>query len=141
MAVVKLERVRLAAAAHRTRATTNDAILIAVGAALHQILLSRGEWVDPIATTVSVSGRRLRPGPVLGNLMSPMLVDVPTIGAVGERLAQVEAAVRAHRAEATGPLHRHSGWPVPGGRKAWRHRYYLNHQRRFHAGDACPRPR
>jgi diacylglycerol O-acyltransferase / wax synthase len=39
----------------------------------------------------------------VGNLVSPMLVDVPTIGAVSERLAQVEAAVRAHRQEATGP--------------------------------------
>jgi diacylglycerol O-acyltransferase / wax synthase len=126
MAVVKLEPVRLAAAAHRNRATTNDAILVAVGAALQQMLLSRGEWVDPIAITVPVSGRRLRPGPVVGSLVSPMLVDVPTIGAVGERLAQVEAIL--------GGLFRVVA-------RLGGYRYYLNHQRRFHAGDACPRPR
>jgi len=32
-----------------------------------------------------------------------MLVEIPTSGAVRERLAQVEAAVRAHKAAATGP--------------------------------------
>ena len=133
MAVVRLERARLAAAAHRNGATTNDAILVAVGAALHQILLSRGEWVDPIAITVPVSGRSSRPGPAVGNLVSPMLVDVPTIGAVGERLAQVEAAVRAHKAEATGP----PPIAILGGlfrvvARLGGYRYYFNHQRRFH---------
>jgi hypothetical protein len=35
--------------------------------------------------------------------VTPMLVEIPTSGAVRERLAQVEAAVRAHKAVATGP--------------------------------------
>ena len=133
MAVVRVERARLAAAAHRNGATTNDAILVAVGAALHQILLSRGEWVDPIAITVPVSGRGSQPGPAVGNLVSPMLVDVPAGGAVGERLAQVEAAVRAHKAEATGP----PPIAILGGlfrvvARLGGYRYYMNHQRRFH---------
>ena len=133
MAVVRLERARLAAAAHRSGSTTNDAVLVAVGAALHQILLSRGELVDPIAITVPVSGRGSRPGPAVGNLVSPMLVEVPTSGAVRERLAQVEAAVRAHKAAATGP----PPIAIMGGlfrvvARLGGYRYYMNHQRRFH---------
>jgi diacylglycerol O-acyltransferase / wax synthase len=133
MAVVRLERARLAAAAHRNGATTNDAVLVAVGATLHQILLSRGESVDPIAITVPVSGRGSRHGPAVGNLVSPMLVQVPAGGAVPERLAAVEAAVRSHKAEATGPP------PIAtlGGlfrvvARLGGYRYYMNHQRRFH---------
>ena len=80
VAVIRLERARLAEAAHRNGATTNDAVLVAVGAALHQSLLRRGESVDPIAITVPVSGRRPGGGPAVGNLVSPMLVDVPTTG-------------------------------------------------------------
>ena len=133
MAAVRLERARLAAAAHRNEATTNDAVLVAVGAALHQILLSRGESVGPIAITVPVSGRGSGPGPAVGNLVSPMLVEVPTSGAVRERLAQVEAAVRAHKAAATGP----PPIAIMGGlfrvvARLGGYRFYMNHQRRFH---------
>jgi diacylglycerol O-acyltransferase len=133
MAVVRLLRAPLAAAAHRNGATTNDAVLVAVGAALHQILLSRGESVDPIAITVPVSGRSSRPGPAVGNLVSPMLVEVPTSGAVRGRLAQVEAAVRAHKAAATGP----PPIAIMGGlfrvdARLGGYRFYMNHQRRFH---------
>jgi diacylglycerol O-acyltransferase / wax synthase len=65
--------------------------------------------------------------------VSPMLINIPTSGAMGERLAQVDAAVQAHRAAATGPppiallgglfrlLARFGGY-----------RFYMNHQRRFH---------
>ena len=127
MAVVKLDRARLAAVAHRNGATTNDAVLVAVGGALHQILLSRGESVDPIAITVPVSGRGPRPSPAVGNLVSPMLVEVPTSGAVRERL------VRAHKAAATGP----PPIAIMGGlfrvvARLGGYRFYMNHQRRFH---------
>jgi diacylglycerol O-acyltransferase / wax synthase len=133
MAVVRLERAPLAAAAHRNGATTNDALLVAVGATLHQILLGRGESVDPIAITVPVSGRGSRPGSAMGNLVSPMLVEVSASGAVRERLAQVEAAVSAHKAAATGP----APIAILGGlfrvaAKLGGYRYYMNHQRRFH---------
>ena len=69
MAVLKLDRARLAAAAHRSGATTNDAVLVAVAAALHQILLGRAESVDPVVVTVPVSGRRPGGGPGVGNLV------------------------------------------------------------------------
>jgi diacylglycerol O-acyltransferase len=133
MAAIRLERAPLAAAAHRKGATANDAVLVAVGAALHEILPRRGESVDPIAITVPVSGRGSRPGSAMGNLVSPMLVEVPTSGAVRERLAQVEAAVRAHKAAATGP----PPIAIMGGlfrvvARLGGYRYYMNHQRRFH---------
>jgi hypothetical protein len=104
-----------------------------VGAALHQYLLSRGESVDPIAITVPVSGRRPQVGPVAGNLVSPMLVDVPTSGEMGERLWQVEADVRAHKAAATGP----PPIAILGGlfrllARLGVYRFYMNHQHRFH---------
>jgi hypothetical protein len=132
MAVLKLDRSPLAAAAHRSGATTNDAVLVAVAAALHQILVGRGEYVDPIVVTVPVSGRA---GGVreMGNRVSPMLVDVPTNGGVAERLAAVEAAVRANKAAAIGP----PPIAVLGGlfrllARLGGYRFYMNHQRRFH---------
>lgn len=133
VAVMRLDRARLAAAAHRYGATANDAVLVAVGGALHQVLLSKGESVDPIAITVPVSGRRAGGGSALGNLVSPMLVDVPTGGDLAARLARVEAAVRAHKEAATGPP------PIAllGGlfrliARLGGYRFYLNHQHRFH---------
>jgi WS/DGAT/MGAT family acyltransferase len=133
MAVVRLDREMLRAAAHRKGGTTNDAVLVAVGGALHQLLLSRGESVDPIAVTVPVSGRRPGGGPAIGNSVSPMLVDVPARGDVAERLAQVEAAVRAHKAAATGP----APIAILGGvfrflARIGGYRLYMNHQHRFH---------
>jgi WS/DGAT/MGAT family acyltransferase len=133
IAVLKLDRTRLSAAAHSYGATTNDAVLVAVAAALHQILLAKGESVDPIAITVPVSGRRSDSASAVGNLVSPMLVNVPTSGDVGVRLAQVEAAVHDHKAAATGP----PPIAVLGGlfrllARLGVYRFYMNHQHRFH---------
>jgi hypothetical protein len=133
MAVVTVDRGRLAAAAHRHGATTNDAVLVAVAAALHQVLWGQGESVDPIVITVPVSGRRQGAGPAVGNLVSPMLANVPTSGELAERLAQVAAGVRAHKAAATGP----PPIAVLGGlfrllARLGGYRFYMNHQRRFH---------
>jgi diacylglycerol O-acyltransferase len=133
MAIVRLDRARLSAAAHRYGATTNDAVLVAVAGALHQILLSRGESVDPIVITLPVSGRRQSGGPAVGNLVSPMLANVPTGGAVAERLAEVAAAVRAHKAAAIGP----PPIAVLGGFfrlfvRLGGYRFYMNHQHRLH---------
>lgn len=133
MTVVRLDRGLLRAAAHRNGATTNDAVLVAVAGALHQLLLSRGESIDPIAITVPVSGRRPGGGPAIGNLVSPMLVDVPARGNLVERLAQVESAVRAHKAAATGP----APIAILGGvfrflARLGGYRFYMKHQHRFH---------
>jgi diacylglycerol O-acyltransferase / wax synthase len=133
MAVVTVDHAALRAAAHRYGATTNDAILVAVGGALHQYLLSKGESIDPIAITVPVSGRQPGGGSAMGNLVSPMLVNIPISGDLAERLAQVGAAVQAHRAAATGP----PPIAVLGGlfrllARLGGYRFYMNHQHRFH---------
>ena len=133
MAVIRLDRAQLATAAHRYRATTNDALLVGVAAALHKALASRGESVDPIAIAVPVSGRRPGGESGVGNLVSPMLVSVPTSGALAERLAQVDGAVRAHKQAATGPP------PIAILGALFRllarlgaYRFYMNRQQRFH---------
>lgn len=133
MGVVRLDRGQLAAAAHRYGATTNDAVLLAVGSALHQVLVMRGESVDPIAIAVPVSGRRPYGGPAMGNLVNAMLVNVPTTGGTAERLAQVEVAVRAHKDAAAGP----PPIAILGGlfrlvAKLGGYRFYINHQHRLH---------
>jgi WS/DGAT/MGAT family acyltransferase len=123
----------LRATAHRFGASTNDAVLVAVAGALCQVLHGRGERVDSLVITVPVAGRRIDRAADLGNLVSPLLVEVPAAGPVGPRLARVAARVRAGKAEASGPapiallgwlfrpLARHGGF-----------RWYMNHQRRFH---------
>ena len=133
MAVVRADVTELRSAAHLHGATTNDALLVAVAAALHRVLLARGESVDPIVITVPVSGRPPEGEPDLGNMVSPMLVSVPTTGDVAPRLQQVAAQVRAHKASATGPPPIAVLGPVfrllaSLGGYGW----YMNHQRRMH---------
>ena len=133
MAFVRLDRSRLAESAHRYGATANDAVLIAVAAALHEVLLKRGESVDPIVITVPVSGRRSGGGSEVGNLVSPMLVDVRTSGGIDHRLGQVEATVRAHKESATGPPPiAILGVPFRLLARLGGYRFYMNHQHRFH---------
>ena len=144
VAVVAVSRSRLRAGAHRAGATTNDAVLVAVGDALEHVLRLRGERVDPLVVTVPVSRRPPTPGAAqdlgtgpadgqLGNLVSPLLVDVPTSGSVGARLARVSATIRAGRGAAMGPPPiAVLGWLFRPLARAGGFRFYLNHQHRFH---------
>ena len=123
----------LRAAAHRQGATTNDAVLVVVAAALRQVLERRGEHIDSITITVPVSGRRADQAAGLGNLVSPMLVAVPTTGATHQRLATVAAAVRAGRRDASGPPPiAVLGWLFRPLARLGGFRWYMSHQRRFH---------
>jgi len=133
MTVVRTGHDALRAAAHRHGATTNDAVLVAVADALRQVLAGRGEHVDSVTTTVPVSGRRGRQATSLGNLVSPMLVPVPTTGALSRRLASVAATVRAGRTAATGPPPiAVLGWLFRPLAALGGYRWYMNHQHRFH---------
>jgi len=133
LAVVHADIATLRAAAHRHGATTNDAILVAVAGALHRLLTARGEHVGTLVVTVPVSGRRPGSGPPLGNMVSPMLVAVPATGDVAERLEQVAAQVRAHKAAATGPPPiAVLGWLFRPLAALGGYRWYMNHQHRFH---------
>jgi WS/DGAT/MGAT family acyltransferase len=123
----------LRAAVHRLGGTTNDAVLVAVGGALARVLATRGERVERLSMVVPVSGRRPGASSPLGNLVSPMLVSVPTSGPVAQRVTTVAAQVRSKRSSATGPppiallggLFRMLA--ATGG-----FRWYMNHQRRLH---------
>jgi diacylglycerol O-acyltransferase / wax synthase len=134
LTVICTEAAAVRAAAHRHGATTNDAVLTAVAAALHRVLAARGESVSEIVVAVPVSGRRRGGGgTALGNMVSPMLVRVPATGDVAGRLARVAASVRAHRADATGPSPiALLGWLFRPLAAMGGYRWYLNHQHRFH---------
>ncbi|MEV0173542.1 wax ester/triacylglycerol synthase domain-containing protein [Streptomyces sp. NPDC050803] len=120
-------------AAHRHGASVNDAVLVAVAGALRRVLVGRGESPDAFVITVPVSGRRPEADSALGNMVSPMLVSVPAVGAVPERLRLVSARVRAHRAAATGPAPiAVLGWLFRPLARLGGYRWYMNHQHRFH---------
>jgi diacylglycerol O-acyltransferase len=83
--------------------------------------------------TVPVSGRRPESGPALGNMVSPMLVSVPAAGDVADRLQQVAAQVRTHKAAAAGPPPiALLGWLFRPLAALGGYRWYMNHQHRFH---------
>jgi diacylglycerol O-acyltransferase len=133
LTVVRADLAAVRAAAHRSGATANDAVLVAVAGALHRVLLARGESVGRLVVTVPVSGRRQGSGQALGNMVSPMLVSVPATGAVTDRLRQVAAQVRAHKAAATGPPPiAVLGWLFRPLAALGGFRWYMNHQHRFH---------
>jgi diacylglycerol O-acyltransferase / wax synthase len=133
LAVVRADLAAVRAVAHRHGATANDAILVAVVGALHTVLETRGEPVDKLVVTVPVSGRRAGSGPALGNMVSPMLAAVPATGTVPDRLAQVAAQVRAHKASAAGPPPiAVLGWLFRPLATLGGYQWYMNHQHRFH---------
>jgi WS/DGAT/MGAT family acyltransferase len=101
--VVRAEVAPLRALAHRHGATVNDAVLVAVTAALHDLLAARGEGVDLIAVGVPVSMRRSTTAATLGNQVAPILVAAPVTGGVPQRLERVAATVRTGRTAATQP--------------------------------------
>lgn len=132
LAVVRADLAALKRSAHRYGATTNDALLVAVAGALRRVLLTRGESIDAFAIAVPVSGRA-DGGPALGNMVSPMLVTVPAIGEVGERLRQVAAAVRASKASAAGPPPiALLGWLFRPLAALGGYHWYMSHQHRLH---------
>ncbi|MGV1009409.1 MAG: wax ester/triacylglycerol synthase domain-containing protein [Dermatophilaceae bacterium] len=141
MAVVRVDRTELRGAAHRVGATTNDALLVAIATALAGVLRTRGEAVDPIVITVPVSGRAQEPpgrgraasARRLGNMVSPLLVPVPTTGGLADRLRAVATHVRATRTLATGPPPiALLGWAFRPLARLGGFRWYMNHQHRLH---------
>jgi diacylglycerol O-acyltransferase / wax synthase len=133
LAVVRADLAAVRAVAHRNGATANDAIVVAVAGALYTVLKTKGEPVDKLVVTVPVSGRPAGSGPALGNMVSPMLVAVPGAGTVSDRLAQVAAQVRAHKAAAAGPPPiAVLGWLFRPLATLGGYQWYMNHQRRFH---------
>ncbi|MFC3890756.1 wax ester/triacylglycerol synthase domain-containing protein [Lentzea rhizosphaerae] len=132
LAVVRVPAKALRAAAHRYGATTNDAVLVAVGAALNHVLSTRGESLDTVMIGVPVSGHA-EGEPARGNMVSPLLVSVPVTGDLAQRLRRTEAAVRAHKSSAQGPPPiALLGWLFRPLAALGAYRWYMNHQRRMH---------
>ncbi|BAW09261.1 conserved hypothetical protein [Nocardia seriolae] len=133
LALVRADVTALRTCAHRYDATTNDAVLVAVAAALHHVLRNHGESVDPIVATVPVSGRPHDTTPGVGNMVAPMLISIPTDGAVAQRLRNVADQVHTLRDAATGPPPIATlGWLFRPMAALGVFRWYMNHQHRFH---------
>jgi hypothetical protein len=132
LAVIRVDLPTLRAAAHRHGATANDAVLVAAAAALHRVLLDRGESIDPVSVGVPVSGHS-EGEPARGNMVDPLLVRVPVTGALDQRLRRVAADVRARKRSATGPAPiALLGWLFRPLAALGGFRWYMNHQHRLH---------
>lgn len=133
LAVARVDLAGLRAAAHRHGGTLNDAVLGAVGGALHALLQQRGESVDVFRVAVMVSTRRAADAAEPGNRVTPLIVGVPGAGPPHDRLRRIAGAVGRVRDQATGP-------PVVGvlgpvfrvAARAGLYRVAMTHQRRLH---------
>ncbi len=90
---VDLDRIHRAARAHE--ATVNDVVLSAIAAALHRLLLARGERIDEFVISVPFSARRQASAGELGNKSGVIPVHVRGVGDPARRLESVAAATRA----------------------------------------------
>lgn len=131
--VVRTELDPVRAAAHSVGASTNDAVLVAVARALGAVLRARGEVVPELVVTVPVAGRSAAEQGELGNLVSPVIVPVPTTGSATTALQQVATAVRTQKSSATGPPPiALLGWAFRPLARLGGYRWYMNHQHRLH---------
>jgi len=131
-AVARTGLVALHAAGRRHGGTVNDALLTAVGGALHTLLEGRGEHVATFRVAVMVAGHRAASADAPGNQAVPLIVDVPGTGTPAERLERMAGAVRAARSPSTG-----GSPPVPPTllrllAAVGLYRLYLRHQHRLH---------
>ena len=132
-AVGRTSLVALHAAGRRHGGTVNDALLTAVGGALHTLLEGRGEHVETFRIAVMVAGEKEASADMPGNQAVPLIVDVPGTGTPTERLARMSGAVRAARASTPG----RSPAAVPPMLLRFLaatglYRLYMRHQHRLH---------
>jgi WS/DGAT/MGAT family acyltransferase len=130
--IVLAEVAPLQAFAHRHGATVNDAVLLAIAAALSDLLASRNETVDPVALGVPVSPRRSTTVDRLGNQVAPILVPAPTTGDPPYRLEQIADAVRTGRAAAAQPPPAGIATVMWWASRLGLLRRYMTRQRRMH---------
>jgi diacylglycerol O-acyltransferase / wax synthase len=130
--VVRTDLRAIHRSAHEHDATVNDIVLTAVAAALHRLLLSRGEHVDRFVVSIPVSTRRAGSADHLGNEVRPVPVDLPADGSWGERLREVAVATRtakqttrAASVAVLGPVFRLLAWLRI-------FRWFINRQRLVH---------
>ena len=98
MAVVRAPLAPLLAVARAHGAKFNDVILTAVGAAVADLLASRGETLPEIVVSVPVSARTEANAADLGNQVGAFPVSVPLSGDLADRLDAVATTTRARSA-------------------------------------------
>jgi diacylglycerol O-acyltransferase len=101
-AVAHVDLAALRAVAHRHGGTVNDALLAAVAGALRSLLRRRGESVATFRIAVMVTTSRSA-SPGSGNLVAPLVIDLPNKGDPVTQLTETVGRVRAGRASATHP--------------------------------------
>jgi len=98
---IRLDLAEVLALGHAHHATVNDAVLTAIGGALHRLLEERGEEQGSFVLSVPFSGRRQAFASELGNQSGVIPILVPGIGHPFARLNAVATATRtAKRAPA-----------------------------------------
>jgi len=132
LATVRVDLARIQSTAHAHQATVNDVVLSAVAAALHHLLLLRGERVDQFVISVPFSARRHASAGDLGNQSGVIPLLVPGVGDPAQRLTALaettRAAKRAQRGASTallGPLFRLLA-------AAGLYRWFIDRQRLIH---------
>ena len=93
-ATVRVDLSQVRGAAHAHEATVNDVALSAVAAALHRLLLVRGERVDELVISVPFSARRQASAGDLGNKSGVIPLRVPGVGDPAWRLESVAMTTR-----------------------------------------------
>ena len=94
-ATVQVDLDQIRGAAHAHEATVNDVVLSAIAAALHRLLVVRGERVDEFVISVPFSARRQASAGDLGNKSGVIPLHVPGVGDTARRLESLAVATRA----------------------------------------------
>jgi WS/DGAT/MGAT family acyltransferase len=143
--VARTDLAALHALAAAVGGTVNDAVLVAVTAALRDLLAARGESVPEFRVAVVVAGRRTTDVAHLGNATAPLLATVPALGPDPERLRRIAGEVRRTRATAVGnPAPAVLGPLFRVAADLGLYRVWVRHQRRLHTlvsnvpGPAAP---
>ncbi len=130
--VVRADLEAIHRTAHEHEATVNDVVLTAVAAALHGLLLSRGERVERFVVSIPVSARRVASAGQLGNEVGAVPVDLPATGTWRDRLTEIALATRtakqttpAASVAVLGPVFRVLAW-------LGIFRWFINRQRLVH---------
>ena len=133
MRTVEVKVFELRRGAHLAGGSVNAALVAAVSGALGRLLAARNERLDAVAIAVPASGRSAAAAKALGNLVTPLLITVPTGADPAVRVRQVAEAVGRQRGTAVarspvavlGALFRCLA--MSGG-----YRWYMRHQHRVH---------
>lgn len=94
-ASVRVDLSQILSAAHAHQATVNDVVLSAIAAALHRLLVTRGERVDQFVLSVPFSARPQASANDLGNQSGVIPLCVSGVGEPARRLESVAEASRA----------------------------------------------